>query len=159
MLLQTVPNVQQHAPGMKIFDLSPGGYSYEYSMQLLELLGTAGRDAYLYVQLPLDFVYPALFAISSCLLVVWVLSKGRISSPAMYYLCIVPLIAGVFDYLENIQIILMIKNYPNVSEVQVAMSSLTTIGKSALTTIFFVVLIAGFIRIALIRKKESMGSS
>jgi hypothetical protein len=152
MLFYTIPDVRQYAPEMEIFDLSPAGYSYEYAMQLLAALGAAGRHAYLYRQLPLDFVYPALFAISSCLLMAWVLSKGRVRVPAMYYLCLLPVVAGLLDYLENIQIILMILDYPNVTENRVSMSSLMTMAKSGLTTIFFAMLAAGFIRIALLRR-------
>ncbi len=148
MLLYSIPQVEQYAPGIKIFDLSPGGYSYEYSMQLLATLGIAGRDTYLYRQLPLDFVYPVFFAISSCLLLAWVFSKGKVQTPAVYYLCLVPILAGLFDYLENIQIILMLVSYPDISERRVVVSSLTTIGKSGLTTAFLVILVIGCFRIA-----------
>lgn len=152
MLFYTIPNVQQYAPEMEIFDLSPAGYSYEYSMQLLSALGIVGRDAYLYRQLPLDFIYPGLFAISLCLLMAWVILKGKTHTPAMFYLCLVPIGVGLLDYLENIQIILMIINYPNISENQVAMSSVTTIAKSGLTTIVFIFLVIAFIRVAMARK-------
>lgn len=152
MLLYTIPSIKQHAPGMDIFDMSPAGYSYEYAMQLLGELGAAGRDSYLYKQLPLDFIYPALFAVSSSLLIAWVFSKGKLPASRFYYLCLVPIVAGFLDYLENIQIILMIFSYPNVSENQVALASLTTIGKSGLTTIFFVILVVGLIRLALVRR-------
>lgn len=152
MLLYTIPNVQQYSPEMGIFDLSPTGYSYEYSMQLLNELGIEGRDAYLYRQLPIDFIYPGLFAISSCLLMAWVILKEKVHTPAMFYMCLLPIGAGLLDYLENIQIILMIINYPKITENQVAMSSLTTIGKSGLTTIVFIFLVIGFIRVTMARK-------
>ena len=64
MLSYAIPNVEKYANGMKLFDLSPGGYSYEYARELLSNLGDSGRDLYLYNQLPLDFLYPGLFAIS-----------------------------------------------------------------------------------------------
>ena len=152
MLLYTIPSVKQYVPGMEIFDMAPTGYSYEYAMQLLGALGGAGRDSYLYKQLPLDFIYPALFAISSCLLMAWVFLKGKVFAPRMYYLCFVPIVAGFMDYLENAQIILMILKYPDVSENQVTMASLSTIGKSGLTTIFFVILVVGLLRVALVRR-------
>lgn len=155
MLLYTIPMVKQYASGMELFDLSPTGYSYEYSMKLLEILGDKGRDTYLYIQLPLDLIYPALFAISSCLLLAWVFSKGKVSAPAMYYLCMIPMFAGLLDYLENIHIFLMITNYPDISENQVAISSLMTVGKSVLTTIFFALLIVGLIKWGQIKYRSS----
>ena len=74
MLLYTIPQVEQHAPGMKLFDLSPSGYSLDYALELLGALGGKGRDTYLYLQLPVDFIYPGLFAVSCCLL------AGRLSA-------------------------------------------------------------------------------
>ena len=68
MLAYTIPSVEKYAGGMKLFDLSPGGYSFDYASELLVKLGESGRELYLYNQLPLDFLYPGLFAISSSLL-------------------------------------------------------------------------------------------
>lgn len=144
MLFYTIPGVQSYAPDMKIFDLSPAGYSYDYSIKLLSLLGDEGRKKYLYTQLPLDFIYPALFSISSFLLLAWLFSKRYDKGSSIFYFCFVPVVAGIFDYLENIQIVLMILNYPEISRVQVALSSTATIAKSGLTTIFFLLLIFGF---------------
>lgn len=71
MLFYTIPQVAKYAPGMNLFDLSPTGYSFEYANELLHTLGSDGRDLYLYKQLPLDFIYPGLFAISCSLLLSW----------------------------------------------------------------------------------------
>ena len=58
-----------------------------------------------------------------------------------------PIVAGMFDNLENIQIVLMIYNYPDVSKAQVILSSIFTIAKSGLTTIFFLLLIFAIVRL------------
>ena len=63
----------------------------------------------------------------------------------MFYLCFIPVIAGLFDYLENICIVLMLNSYPNVTELHVGFASLFTILKSAFTTAFFVLLIVGVV--------------
>ena len=144
MLSYTIPSVEKYANGMKLFDLSPGGYSFEYAVGLLENLGDSGRELYLYNQLPLDFLYPGLFAISCSLLLSWLFLKTRNSSSKWFYFCLVPVAAGTFDYFENIMIVSLIIGYPDVSFGQVAISSFATIAKSALTTLFFLVLtIAG----------------
>ena len=147
MLFYTIPVVQSYAPEMKVFDLLPAGYSYDYAIKLLSSLGDKGREEYLNTQLPLDFIYPALFSISSCLLLAWLFLKRNNKDSRIFYLCFVPIFAGVFDYLENIQIVVMIFNYPDVSQIQVALSSASTIAKSGLTTIFFLLLFFGFIRL------------
>ncbi len=156
MLFYTIPGVQSYAPEMKIFDLSPGGYSYDYSIKLLSSLGDEGRKKYLYTQLPLDFIYPVLFSISSFLLLAWLFSKRYDKSSRIFYFCFVPVIAGIFDYLENIQIVLMILNYPEISGAQVALSSTSTIVKSGFTTIFFLLLVFGFFKLWRGSKEEEL---
>jgi len=145
MLLYTIPQVQQYAPGVKLFDLSPTGYSYVHAIKLLGALGVEGRNLYLYQQLPMDFIYPGLFAVSCCLLLSWSFMKSLNSNSKMFYLCFVPAAAGLFDYLENIGIVRMLLSYPNVAESLVSITSYLTILKSAFTTTFFVLLLLGVI--------------
>jgi hypothetical protein len=145
MLLYTIPIVNSFAAEMKLFDLSPMGYSTSYAISLLETLGVNGRSKYLIVQLPIDFVYPALFAITYSLLLTWSFNKYLNKNSKLYYLVTIPIFVGFFDYLENVLIISMLKSYPNVSQVVVELSSLSTILKSISTSIFFVILILSFI--------------
>ena len=147
MLFHTIPGVESYVPEMKIFDLLPSGYSYDYAVGLLSALGNDGRNEYLSRQLPLDFIYPALFSISSFLMLAWLFLKRYDKGSRIFYLCLVPVIAGIFDYLENIQIVLMILNYPDVSKNQVVLSSASTIVKSGLTTLFLLILLFAFIRL------------
>ena len=141
MLLYTIPTVGKFAPETPLFDLSPAGYSYESAIALLETLGTEGRATYLTLQLPLDFIYPALFIISNSLLLTWLFSKVYIATSKVYYLAIIPFFGGLFDYLENIFIILMINSFPNVSPALSSLASAFTILKSGFTTLFYFLLI------------------
>jgi hypothetical protein len=138
MLLYTIPLVESYVPGMKLFDLSPAGYTIEYSLQLLGTLGDIGRDKYLHLQLPLDFIYPGLFAVSCSLLLSWLLKKSVNTNSNAFYLCFTPVAAGLFDYLENIFIFDMLTSYPNVNEIVVVAASTFTILKSIFTTVFFI---------------------
>ena len=143
MLLYTIPQVERYAQGMKLFDLSPTGYSYEYALELLGALDLNGRSLYLYRQLPLDFIYPLLFSVSCCFVLSWLFAKSLTPNSKLFYLCFVPVAAGLFDYLENIAIINMLTTYPHVTEHQVAIASVFTVLKSGLTTAFFLSLLAG----------------
>ena len=145
MLHYTIPQVSAYAPGINLFDLSPTGYSFEYAIKLLDTLGSEGRALYLYRQLPLDFIYPGLFAVSCSLLLSWLLLKTQQTKANLFYVCYIPIAAGLFDYLENIFIVSMLSSYPNVSEVSISLASAMTIAKSVLTTAFFVFLIIGVI--------------
>lgn len=143
MLLNTIPQVEQYAPGMKLFDLSPSGYSHHDALELLATLGVQGRDIYLYRQIPLDLVYPGVFAVSCCLLLAWLFGKSLSPESGMFYLCFIPLAAGLFDYLENICIVQMLLAYPDVTGPTVATASTFTILKSVFTSAFFLLLIVG----------------
>jgi len=144
MLLYSIPMVESFAPNTALFDLSPSGYSYSQAISLLEELGDEGRAIYLSRQLPLDFVYPGLFAISYTLLLIWLFSKSIKDTSRIFYLAFIPVLGGMFDYLENIYIIRMINSFPDLSPRLVQVASTFTLLKSVFTTIFFLLLFAGF---------------
>jgi len=158
MLLYTIPQVAAYAPGKNLFDLSPTGYSFEYATELLDALGSDGRKLYLYRQLPLDFIYPGLFAISCCLLLSWLLLKSQKASSKLFCFCYVPVAAGLFDYLENIFIVYILTSYPDVSDVSVSLASYMTLFKSVLTTMFFALLIIAVI-LNIVKGAESFNVS
>ena len=145
MLLVTIPRVQSYAADSALFDLSPGGYSHADAMTLLQSLGDAGREAYLFPQLALDFVYPGLFAICFSLMLIWVYSPRIQAQPKLGYLALLPVFGGLFDYLENVLIIRMISTFPDVSEGLVSAASGFTLLKSGFSTVSFLLLGLGFV--------------
>ena len=109
MLLVTIPKVMDFAGGMKIFDLMPMGYEPKYALSLLDKMGNEGRKAYLYCQLPIYLIYPLLFGVTYSLLLAYFLEKLERLKAEYFYLCLLPLIAGFFDYAENFGIISMLQ--------------------------------------------------
>jgi hypothetical protein len=141
MLLVTIPRVMQFSGGMPILDMLPTGYPHDYVRTLLDTLGAPGREAYLLRQLPLDMLYPGLFAVSYCLLTAYLLTKlGKFDGP-MFYGCLIPVCAGLFDYAENAGIVAMLISYPNNASQLTALTSLFSILKSTSATASFVVLL------------------
>lgn len=141
MLIVTIPEVMHYSENIKILDMMPAGYDVAYVNILFKTLGTAGRNTYLYHQIPLDLIYPSLFGISSCLVLCCFLNKlGKLEN-SLFYLCLIPIFATFFDYAENIGIINMLTDYPAISETQVQITSFFTILKSILTSIYFIILI------------------
>jgi hypothetical protein len=138
MLTITIPAVMNYAGGMKLPDMLPAGYSPEYVHSLLTALGSEGRNAYLFQQMPLDFMYPGLFGISYCLLFAFLLKKLNKLDGVLFYACFVPLFAGLFDYLENIGIITLLIRYPDHSTTLSHLTNVFSILKSSLTTIYFI---------------------
>ena len=141
MLLGTIPKTMTFSNGMKLLDMMPTGYDSEYVNALFKTLGENGRAVYLYNQIPVDMIYPFLFGISYCLLISYFLKKLNKFNSAFFYLCFLPLIAGVADYLENFGIITMLNNYPNLSQILINATNIFSIVKSMATTIYFIVLI------------------
>ncbi len=141
MLVVTIPNVMEYSGGMDLLDMMPGGYNTDYVITLFNKLGDVGRNTYLFRQIPADMIYPLLFAMGYSLLLGYLLNKlGKFES-MLFYLCYIPILSGLFDYLENIGIILMLKGYPDIPAGLIKLTSIFSVCKSVSTTIFFVMLI------------------
>ena len=111
-------------------------------------------DVYLHYQLPVDLVYPFLFAISYCLLSAYFLKKVNKFNSVFFYQCFLPIIGGLADYLENSGIISMLNDYSDISETVIQLISIFSIVKSITTTIFFTVLINTLLMLGLKTIKE-----
>ena len=141
MLLVTIPKTMVFSNGMKLLDMMPTGYDYNYVNKLFSALGVNGRETYLTSQIPVDMIYPVLFAISYGAVMAYFLKKlNKLSSP-FDYLCVLPIIAGLADYIENIGIISMLNNYPDVTETAVNITTMFSVIKSITTSIFFLALV------------------
>lgn len=140
MLTVTIPRVMGYANGMKLLDMMPLGYDLDYVNALFNNLGPQGRDAYLYNQLPVDMLYPALFGISNCLLLSYFLKKLNKFDTRLFYLCLLPLFTGLVDYMENIGIINLLINYPSLTSGMVTTTACFSLLKSGGTTLYFMIL-------------------
>lgn len=141
MLGITIPLVSGYAEGLKLLDMMPMGYGFDYVNALFDTLGPKGRDTYLYRQLPVDLVYPALFGVSYCLVLAYFLKKLNSLNSKLFYLCLLPLFAGLADYLENIGIINLLTDYPNLTSHMVTITAFFSLLKSSITTLYFLILI------------------
>jgi len=157
MLTVTIPKTMEFANGMKLLDMMPTGYDLNYVSELLTSLGENGRLTYLTNQIPVDMIYPLLFGLSYCLILGYFLKKlNKLNSPYIY-LCVIPIIAGIADYLENIGIITMLINFPDLTKTIVNTTNIFSIIKSISTSIFFSALIVILIilGIKLAKKKKN----
>jgi len=145
MLFVTIPKTMGFSNGMKLLDMLPTGYNRDYVNELFRTLGENGREIYLTNQLPVDMIYPLLFGLTYSLLLAYFLKKlNKLKSP-FTYLCLLPIIAGIVDYLENIGIITMLNNYPDLTETTVNATNTFSVIKSTSTSIFFIAVIVIFI--------------
>jgi hypothetical protein len=141
MLIVTIPKTMGFSNGMKLLDMMPTGYDLNYVNELFNSLGEIGRETYLTNQIPVDMIYPLLFGLTYSLLLAYFLKKlNKLNSP-FTYLCLIPIFAGIADYLENLGIITMLKSYHNLTEISVKTTSTFSLIKSISTTAFFIILI------------------
>ncbi len=141
MLTVTIPKTMEFSNGMKLLDMMPTGYDLNYVNELFNSLGEIGRQTYLINQIPVDMIYPLLFGLTYSLLLAYFLKKLNKLTPPFTYLSLLPIIAGIADYLENIGIIIMLNSYPVLTESTVNVTSVFSLTKSISTSIFFIVLI------------------
>ncbi len=141
MLTVTIPKTMGFSNGMKLLDMMPTGYDLNYVSELFNSLGEIGRGTYLTNQIPVDMIYPLLFGLTYCLLLGYFLKKLNKLKAPFTYLCLLPIISGIADYLENFGIIAMLKSYPELTEITVKTTSSFSLIKSISTSAFFIILI------------------
>lgn len=153
IIFYSIPLVISASPETRIFDVMPVGYQLADALQILANIEESGRAIYLHLQLPLDAIYPALFAISHSCLFIWLARKRHALSSNWLYLAYLPFMAAAFDYAENIGIWAMLMQYPNVMQNTVDLACLFTQIKSLITTVFFTAFLIVLVQVLINRMK------
>ncbi len=140
MVFGTLAHLRRLAGGLDPFDVRPFGYSVGDARVLLDALGEAGRDFYARVQLRLDAIYPASYALARGMLLWWLTAQGRlraapIALPLRVMLLILPAATAAFDYAENIQIGRMLAAGPGVESGVIEAASRMTMFKSLASSV------------------------
>ena len=133
MMIFTFPKINAQI-GTNAFDLQTFGYSTAVAASIVSNLNSEITNLYLFPQLSfLDVLYPFLLALllSSFLFRLINITKTQLSINSI--LLVIPFLAMIFDYSENICIALMITNIVDTTEYFVLLSSLFTILKSVCT--------------------------
>lgn len=120
------------------------GYSYSTAETIINNLNAQTTQLYLFPQLTLlDLFYPFLLA----LFLGSVLFRNvNIGSTLGFLIVGIPFLAMIFDYSENICVILMISKSIKISESIVLLSSSFTVLKGILTSIAWLAILIYFIK-------------
>lgn len=131
--------------GQLPFDMRPFGYGPSDAATLLDALGADGREYYLSRQIPLDTLYPALLALTLSSTICWF--GQRMPNRRLVHLGVACAVgSALFDYIENLGIVAMIYDWPDVAGSLVYAASTATIAKSVMTTLAAMLALAtGFI--------------
>lgn len=151
MMVFTFPAINNQI-GTKAFDLQTFGYSVSMAESIVNNLNPYTTQLYLFPQLTfLDLIYPLLLALLlSSLLFRMANNNSKLGS----WIVFIPFLAMIFDYLENICIILMISKSIEISTSFVFISSSFTVLKSLLTSIAWLAIFIYFIKWVILRIKE-----
>ncbi len=141
MLIVTIPKTMAFADGMKLLDMMPMGYDSAYVIDLMNKLGEDGRETYLYYQIPVDFIYPFLFGLCYSLLLAYFIKRLQRLDTALIYFCLLPILAGLADYLENFGIVYLLSTFPALPDWAIKITNIFSVVKSAATTGYFITLI------------------
>lgn len=158
MVFWTLAHLRRISGGLEPLDLRPFGYTVEEARALLHALSDIGRAYYADVQLQLDTAYPALYALSRGLLLLWLTASGRTadqpaSLPVRVVLLAPPIFTAGFDYAENNSIAALLAAGPQAGAELVERASFWTQAKSfagMITEVTCVILLA----IAFVRRRR-----
>jgi len=99
-------------------------------------MGIEGRKVNQFVSGVVDMIYPLVYG----LLFFLVLTKltNSFSNHKIKLVCLVPMIAILFDYLENFGVLIMLNEYPEITKNQVTINSILTSTKWGFVLIAFI---------------------
>ena len=118
-----------------LFDGRKRGYSLVDAKMHLEALGYAARDYYATWYIPVyDLVFPVTLFVFGTLFCIWITQPGPGFAVSMHprwrlAILVVPLALFVFDMLENLSVLMMLKTDTNPSPMLVAAASSFTQAK------------------------------
>lgn len=141
-----IPKIEASTNGVRCFDMN-FGYSYETARQFLASVGETGKELYLTVQLPLDFIYPVAYTLFFVFLIIKLTKR-------LNAILFVPLLLAVFDYAENICTIIILKS-AELSETLASLGSAFTSVKTILMYSVFLIIIICIVYY--FKKKKSCG--
>ncbi|MEG3659036.1 hypothetical protein V5097_16610 [Arenibacter palladensis] len=128
--------------GTQVFDLQTFGYDVSVAESIVDNLNNETTALYLFPQLTLlDVLYPFLMALFLSSLLFRLFKITKTTSKVASILLVVPFLAMIFDYAENICVILMITKSIQISETMVLLSSTFTILKGLLTSIAWIAIL------------------
>lgn len=142
MMIFTFPRINAKFETLA-FDLKSFGYTSVEAIKMIEKLDQSTIDFYIFPQLfLLDLLYPLLLALFLSVLIIRLSGLVRISSYNDYSkLFLLPFLAMIIDYAENIMIYFMITLPMNKSAIFIKIGSICTQLKGLFTSLSWIVIL------------------
>ena len=158
MMIFTFPRINDRL-GTQAFDLKTFGYSESEALLMLQNLDSTTIDFYIFPQLLLlDVLYPISLALFLSAVMIRLSRLIRLSRDQIYSnLFLLPFFAMMADYLENVMILLLIKNPTDPSLIVIQVASILTQMKGAITTLSWILILVLLV-IWLTKKRQERGT-
>ncbi|NMC54833.1 MAG: hypothetical protein GYA48_14485 [Chloroflexi bacterium] len=112
-------------------------YTPAQAQSLFDALGEAGRDAYAHFSMSADLVFPLVYGLLFSTGLVYLYRPSLLEHPARFSPVFLPLLAMLFDYLENFTLVACLANYPTPDPLMLLAASLFTTTKWVFQTATF----------------------
>jgi hypothetical protein len=123
-----VGKLKQMTNGVGIIGMEPG-YSVEKAYDILEKQGAQGRDYYLKRILPMDYIFGIAYSTFYFSVLLFLLKQLHNTNPLVNFIALAPILAVIFDYLENFAILRMLVSYPQKLVLTAQISDVFTLSK------------------------------
>lgn len=117
-------------------------YSPDHLYGIAEAYGEEGRGEYIRMRYRFDIIWPLVYVGFLATSLSWVYRRIPASSK-LYRINLLPILAGIFDLMENLLVSIVFLRYPGVSPGLAILASVMTMLKWSLITVSFLSLIAG----------------
>lgn len=139
--------------GVGILDMK-FSYTADEAYSLFDALGADGRSFCLTRISPLDMIYPAAYTMFFIALLAFIIKKIFPKNNKMMVLSLIPIVGGLFDYLENIMVIIMLNNYPTLLTGIVHTANVFTIIKWTSFPVTISLIVIGLVILLIRRNKK-----
>jgi hypothetical protein len=120
-------------------------YTPEKAYSMISSYGNEGRALYRTFTSSADFVYPVVYSIFFSLIMTWLLQHGFTAGSKLQRLNIIPFGAMVFDWIENVNLLIMLSQYPVKTKGVAEFSSICTTLKWSIGILAILVVVIAFV--------------
>lgn len=127
-------------------------YTPEEAFQAVASYGDDGRVQLIWIHLA-DFLLLTLYTSMFCLILSWFFQRGFPPDSGMQRLNVVPILGGLFDFMENIWILTLLLSYPAQPTLVAWLSTIAKTGKYIMGIPIILLLLIGLVKAAMHRFK------
>ena len=100
-----------------------------------------------------DFIFIICFLVFQCMLSIGVFSWWK-SYMGKVFVCLIPILRGIFDIVENIILLRTLFTFPNINDTAIKISALCTGAKLWMVKLWLIELIIGIVLCIIIKKRK-----